>query len=82
MLAALRSARRGSPPRLQRPGYGRQLFLQAWTHPARYLTPNFAGLASKVPAEQGYIPDIEGLAGRARKEAMVKRAFGEDLYDR
>jgi hypothetical protein len=39
-------------------------------------------LATKVPAEQGYIPDIEGLTGRARKEAMIKRAFGEELYDR
>jgi hypothetical protein len=41
-----------------------------------------AGLATKGTNEQGYIPDIEGLTGRAREEAMVKRAFGEDLFDR
>lgn len=39
-------------------------------------------MASKVPAEQGVIPGVEGLAGRARAEAMVKKAFGEELYDR
>jgi hypothetical protein len=41
-----------------------------------------AAFAIKVPAEQGHIPDIEGLTGIARKEAMVKRAYGEDLFDR
>ena len=36
----------------------------------------------KVPAEQGSIPDIEGLAGRARQEAVFKKAYDEDLFDR
>ena len=26
--------------------------------------------------------DIEGLAGPARAEAMLKRAYGEELFDR
>jgi hypothetical protein len=33
-------------------------------------------------AEQGSVPDIEGLAGPARAEAMLKRAYGEELFDR
>lgn len=41
-----------------------------------------AGFAGKVPAEQGYIPDLDGLVGRARQEAVVRKAFGEELYDR
>lgn len=41
-----------------------------------------AGFAGKVPAEQGYIPDVDGLVGRARQEAVVRKAFGEELYDR
>ena len=32
--------------------------------------------------EQGSVPDVEGLAGPARAEAMLKKAFGEDLFDR
>ena len=33
-------------------------------------------------AEQGSVADIEGLAGPARAEAMLKRAYGEELFDR
>ncbi len=40
-----------------------------------------AGLSSKVPAEQGSVPDIEGLTGVARKEAIMKKVYGVDLYD-
>lgn len=36
----------------------------------------------KVPADQGSVPDVEALTGRARAEAMVKKAFDEDLFDR
>ena len=32
--------------------------------------------------EQGSVPDIEGLAGPARAEAMLKKAYGEELFDR
>lgn len=39
-----------------------------------------AAMSGKV--DQGYIPDIEGLAGRARSEAMYKKAFNEDYFDR
>ena len=46
----------------------------------------FAGLASKGPAggagEQGSVPDIEGLTGRARAEAIVKKVYGQELFDR
>ena len=46
----------------------------------------FAGLASKGPAggagEQGSVPDIEALTGRARAEAIVKKVYGQDLFDR
>lgn len=35
-----------------------------------------------MPEEQGHIPDIEGLTGVARREAVVKKVFGEELYDR
>jgi hypothetical protein len=30
----------------------------------------------------GTIPGVEGLAGRARQEAVYKKAYGEDLFDR
>lgn len=41
-----------------------------------------AALSSKVPEEQGHIPDIEGLTGVARAEAVVKKVYGDDLFDR
>lgn len=39
-------------------------------------------MASKVPAEQGHIPDIEALTGKARAEAMYRKAFDAELFDR
>ena len=48
--------------------------------PSRAL-PAPAAFAAKG-GEQGFIPGIEGLAGRARAEAMVKKVYGEELYDR
>ena len=30
---------------------------------------------------QGYVPDVDGLVGRARREAVYKRVYGEDLHD-
>lgn len=53
---------------------------------AALLCARFAGLASKGPAggagEQGSVPDIEGLTGRARAEAIVKKVYGQELFDR
>ena len=41
-----------------------------------------AGLSAKSPEGQGKVAGIEGLAGVTLKEAAVRRAFGEELYDR
>lgn len=35
-----------------------------------------------MPAEQGNIPDVEGLTGRARQEEVFRRAYGESIFDR
>ena len=32
-------------------------------------------------ADQGYVPDVDGMTGRARREAVFKRVYGEDLHD-
>lgn len=39
-------------------------------------------MSSAPTNEKGSIPDVEGLAGRARQEAMYKKAYGEELFDR
>lgn len=32
-------------------------------------------------ADQGYVPDVDGMTGRARREAVYKRVYGEELHD-
>lgn len=38
--------------------------------------------SDKPLKEAGSIADIEGLTGKARKEAMVDRVYGQELFDR
>lgn len=39
-------------------------------------------MALKVPTEQGYVADIDGLTNKARNEAVFEKAYGKDLFNR
>lgn len=53
----------------------------ALAFPTSLMLLSIAAMSVARP-EAGAIPGIEGLTGEARREAMVKSAFNEDLFDR